>query len=454
MKRSNKILSLVLALVMTITVFTIVPLSVSAAETNANDKGPLDSSESSPAFQYRILDDGTAEITSCDNATGNIVIPSEINGYTVSSIGIGAFYDESGINSVRLPETITNISSSAFANCTGLSRMIIPASVTSIGTSAFAGCKGISCMRVEEANNVYDSRCESNAIIETATNTLIAGCKATVIPNSVTSIGSSAFINSTDLRVINIPDSVTNIDPYAFAGCTSLESIKIPASVICIGKYAFGGCDSLTNLTVDPANPVFDSRDNCNAIIDTDVNSLLIGCRNSTIPDTVTSIAPSAFQFCSGLNNITIPDSVTSIGKLAFAECTGLENIVIPNSVTSINDYAFQYCTNLQSVSIGNSVQSIGESAFEGCTDLSHLVIGNYVKTIGDYAFYDCTSLNSVFIPASVNSIGNYAIGYYYNPSQGYTPMDGFTINGYNGSAAQQYAADNGLTFIEMPING
>ena len=153
----------------------------------------------------------------------------------------------------------------------------------------------------------------------------------------------------------------------------------------------------------------YDSRDNCNAIIETTTNTLLAGCQKTIIPNDVTSIGDGAFVYCSGLTSITIPNSVTSIGYEAFYNCTGLTSITIPNSVTSIGDYAFQYCTGLTSIEIPNSVTSIGNSVFEYCTGLTSIVIPNSVTSIGDFAFYGCSGLTSVVIPNSVTSIGDYA---------------------------------------------
>ena len=203
------------------------------------------------------------------------------------------------------------------------------------------------------------------------------GCKrltSITIPQSVTSIGERAFSGCSSLKSFTIPDGVTSIGEYAFEGCSSLKSVTIGKSVTSIKKSAFYGCSSLTSIKVRTGNAVFDSRDKCNAIIETNSNTLLFGCKNTTIPNSVTSIGNYAFKDCSGLTSITIPNSVTSIGEYAFYGCSGLTSITIPNSVTSIGNYAFKDCSGLTSITIPNSVEEIGEGAFRGCSGLKEII--------------------------------------------------------------------------------
>jgi len=183
--------------------------------------------------------------------------------------------------------------------------------VTYIGNSAFAGCTDLTSIVVESGNKFYDSRNNCNAIIETAANTLVCGCKDTTIPNSVTGIGESAFYGCSSLTSVTIPNSVTSIGEEAFYGCSGLTSITIPDCVTCIGEWAFYGCKSLTSVT---------------------------------IPDGVTSIKWCTFYDCDSLTSVTIPNSVTSIENGAFHGCKSLTSVTIPNSVTSIGEWAFFSC--------------------------------------------------------------------------------------------------------------
>ena len=200
------------------------------------------------------------------------------------------------------------------------------------------------------------------------------GLTSVIIPNSVTNIGFGAFRDCSSLTSVTIPDNVSSIDTYAFMSCERLTSVTIPNNVTSIGSEAFSGCSGLTSIKVESGNTKYDSRNNCNAIIETNTNILITGCMNTIIPNSVTTIGDFAFYKCSGLISVNIPNSVTSIGNYAFDDCTGLTSVTIPNSVTSIGRSAFQYCTGLTSVTIPNSVTSIGRSVFYWCTGLTEVI--------------------------------------------------------------------------------
>ena len=350
----------------------------------------------------------------------------------VTSIGDYAFKTCIKLIEIEIPSGVTSIGQDAFAGCNKLTSIEIPSGVTSIGNNAFYYCNNLTSIVVESGNTVYDSRDNCNAIIETATNTLIAGCQNTVIPSSVTSIGTGAFYGCSgltsvtfgensqltsigedafrycSLTSIEIPSGVTSIGEDAFFNCLRLTSIEIPSGVTSIGTGAFNACDSLTSIIVESGNTVYDSRDNCNAIIETATNTLIAGCKNTVIPNTVSFIGEGAFSGCSSLTSIEIPSGVTSIGDYAF-NGSSLTSIEIPSGVTSIGNLAFGGCSSLTSIEIPSGVTSIGEGAFMGCSSLTSIEIPSGVTSIGDYVFSVCSSLTSIEIPSGVTSIGDYA---------------------------------------------
>ena len=287
---------------------------------------------------------GEFAFSSCSGLT-SVTIPN-----SVTSIGECAFCDCKGLTSVNIPNSVTSIGEFAFLGCSSLTSVTVPNSVTYIGSGAFAACSNLAIISVDAGNTVYNSPDGSNAIIETTSNKLVAGCKNTTISNSVTSIGENAFDGCSGLTSVTIPSSVTSIESYAFFECTGLTSVTIPNSVTYIGSGAFAACSNLATITVDAGNTIYISPDDSNAIIETISNKLVAGCKNTTIPNSVTSIGDWAFYGCSGLTSVTIPNNVTSIGFRAFSDCTGLTSVTIPNSVMSIGYYAFSGCDGLTSV--------------------------------------------------------------------------------------------------------
>jgi hypothetical protein len=316
----------------------------------------------------------TMKVTSIGNdAFRKCPVNSVTISNSVTSIGRSAFYDCNGLTSVTIGNGVVSIGDFAFSGCYNLTSVIIPNSVREIGSSVFQGCRSMT--------------------------TLIIG-------NSVTSIGRSAFDGCNGLTSVTIPNSVTSIGEGAFNICSGLISVTIPSSVKSIGSGLFSGCSGLTSILVESGNLNYDSRNDCNAIIESSSNTLIAGCKNTIIPNSVTSIGNNAFTMCNDLTSVTIPNGVTSIGSLAFMYCSGLTSVTIPNSVTSIGKSAFFGCSGLTSVTISNSVTTIGENAFFDCSGLTSVTIPNSVTSIGNGAFQMCSGLTSVTISNSVTSIG------------------------------------------------
>ena len=280
--------------------------------------------------------------------SGAVTIPESVtyngNTYSVTSIGDYAFYGCSGLTSVVIGNSVTSIGWYAFAYCSGLTSVEIPNSVTSIGWYAFEYCSGLTSVVIPNSVTSIGSYAFEDC----------SGLTSVEIPNSVTSIGASAFSGCSGLTSVEIPNSVTSIRQLAFSGCSGLTSVVIPNSVTSIGEcafelcsgltsvvipnsvtsiehHAFLYCDSLTSIAVAEGNPTYDSRDNCNAIIETQTNTLIVGCSETIIPNSVTSIGDYAFYFCYSLTSVEIPNSVTSIGDFAFCYCS---------SVTKLSCYA------------------------------------------------------------------------------------------------------------------
>lgn len=221
-----------------------------------------------------------------------------------------------------------------------------------------------------------------------------------ILPNTIEEICVHAFEGSS-LAFVHIPESVKKIGREAFRDCACLAHINIPASVSEIGDETGGsvfiGCASLSKIKVDAENKFYDSRDNCNAIIETATNTLLYGCANTVIPETVKKIGYGAFFGNKVLKEIIIPESVEEISQEVFWDCSGLAEVGL-GSLKEIPDDTFHYCTGLSKIYFSDKIEKIDGSGFRGCTGLHEIEIPDSVKEIKAFAFEGCTSLSKITI--------------------------------------------------------
>ena len=296
-------------------------------------------------FYYLDKENKTASVT-FGYYKGAVVIPETISvdgtAYSVTYLGYGCFSGCSGLTGITLPNSVTSFGNGCFSGCYGLTSITLPNSVTSLGNGCFSGCYG--------------------------------------------------------LTSITLPNSVTSLGERCFELCSGLTSITIPNSVNSLGVSCFSGCSGLESIVVESGNTVYDSRENCNAIIETATNTMHSGCKNTTIPNSVTSLGEWCFHGCTGLTSITLPNSVTSLGEWCFHGCTGLTSITLPNSVTSLGNGCFKDCSGLTSITLPNSVTSLGKWCFEDCSGLTSITIPNSVTSLGKWCFHGCTGLTEVHV--------------------------------------------------------
>lgn len=343
----------------------------------------------------------TAEVATNDYdiSTASILPTIVENGqtYTVTKIAENGFYRNHSLTSISIPNTIVEIGRNGIADCELLASVVIPNSVTSISNMAFWG-NNFSSIVVEAGNPRYDSRNHSNCIIETATNTLIAGCKNTSIPGTVTTIGDRAFRSCRNLTSISIPNSVTHIGNAAFNGC-GITSLALPNSLTTIDEWAFSSCSSLTSLV---------------------------------LPNSVTSIGPNAFMYCDALASVVLSNSVASVGSGAFAWCPNLKSFFIPKSVVIIEEGAFNYSNGSAHIYVNkkhptaltaNGAFGPFESSAGGMTlhvpegseeaYRNHEVFGHFGTIIGDLVMPEVGDVdgNGVVNVSDINALINIVLG-------------------------------------------
>ena len=317
---------------------------------------------------------------------------------------------------------VTHIASKALSKCVDAKELIVPDSITVIDENAFLGCDSLEKIEVDDANGFYDSRYNCNAIIERKTNALILGCKNTVIPDVVVTIGVGAFSGRKGLVSIEIPKNVKKISSEAFANCLDLTSFTVTKNINVIEERAFAGCVSLSKLEVENGNVIYNSKDNCNSIIHTPSNTLVVGCRTSRVLEGVKNIGPYAFAGCKNLKELTLPNTVKVIAESAFTDCEGLKEIVLPEGITSISNNVFKNCISLEKFNLPRDVITLGENVLFNCQKLTKITVSEnnmhfdsrencnaIVKKETNSILYGCSSTT---FPSSIVMIESYAFSH------------------------------------------
>ena len=359
-----------------------------------------------------------------------LVIPDN-----VETIGDDAFYDCQGLTSVSIGKGVTSIGSSAFASCSDLEFIEIPGNVKTIVSTAFIYCSKLKSVKfnegLEEIGEGAFNYCEKldgislPSTVKTLGVAAFSGTGITDLNIDLTGItyGNELFRDCKNLKKVTITGNVSDIKYKMFQNCSSLTEVSLPSSVTFIGYYSFAGCNSLTDFTVPEnvtrignyafavdgegglASITFNSK------LETIGESAFQDCSftSMTIPDSVTSVATTAFANNKKLKTVTLSKNMSGISTFTFYGCTSLETVNIQEGPWFIDEYAFARCA-FTSIKIPDSVQSIGVSAFDNCANLKSADLGNGLQVLGPYVFSNCNSLESVLIPETVRTLDKNAL--------------------------------------------
>ena len=457
--RPKRLISLLVAVCMMITMLPLSAVTAFAADTEWHD-----ANDGFYKYWYTLNSDNTATIRSFAGpvnptetpAPYDIEIPATLDGYTVTGLGDLSFYERTSLGSVTLGENIQTIGEEAFYACPILKTLTINGTVTSMGKDAFADCPSLTSVTLGQniktigEKAFYNCPVLDNVIIPqnvtsigprafnkcTGLKTLtinspvmsmgeyaFADCNQLTslsLCNDLQTIGDHAFEKCTSLKTVNLPKNLTSIGSHAFDSCTSLDPIEIPGTVTEIGDYAFYNCDGLKSATIDEGVQstgvhMFYDCDNL-ATVNLPESLTTIGAHSFgdcyvlnhvKIPDKVTSIGEGAFVFCRTLSDLTLTlgSSLTEIGKEAFSECSALTTLTLPSSLKKIDEGAFCECNGFHTFTLPRGVEIIGKRAFDSCKNLTSITLPDSVTDIGKEAFQSCEGLKSITIPKNVTTI-------------------------------------------------
>ncbi len=448
-------------------------------------------------YTYNVNEDGNATITGFKGNATALLIPSELDGYTVVAVGNGAFRGNKSIRSVVIPDTVKLIDANAFKECTNLGNVILSSNLEEMGSQAFAKCESLTGIEIPKSlvtcHVSWDGlvgdvdgpfyECTSLETIKFEEGTkqvakrLFAGCpglKKIVIPDTVTVIGEKAFEGCVNLQKIELPQNVEKIEFCAFEGCENLETAVINNGVKQMDANAFAGCKKLSKVMLS---------ENC----DTVGNSVFKDCSGLAsiqIPNTVKYIRANAFEN-SGLKEIMLPesvqliedaafknsalekavlsDSIIRIGREAFASCAALTQVSLGKNLEEIGNNAFMNCDVLPSISIPDSVKKIGTHIFENCDALTDVKLGTGLTVIPSYAFHECVKLPKIELPYRITTVEDHAFSNCVKLKSITVPRAAASIDesafsypvsmtmyGVNGTYAEAYAKKMGMAFVNQ----